>query len=464
MPKKWFENCLRKIVCFADIGEQGANKLFSPTLLGLALIDGYDAMGLSVSKPLMRASLESELAEISASLFLFPPPSLLSPSLISFFIRKKNSTGCPWQKLEKLQRNSLPHSTKNFPSWYRSKISIFPPLVSLVTSQHTAMGRYFNTYGVDFQVVTPSYSSCGRCDGIMDLKAKGLEKWREGKTRNSPDLKTGEEKLLNCPGCNITLSLPNTATTVFDHTCPLCKFQVGGVKKWFCYEFFSHPPLKVLSVQAKNSNNFYHICPYCYNNPPVQDELNMPCFKCSGFNCLFFSTIFWFLTFCSAAPCALASGSTPPFRPCPGCGKGKFRIKVPFFFLHFCSFFSGFDQFPKKRKIGPNGSLFTAACSEFQSGCKASFNLPAETSSVTVDTNKQCPRCSAPSQPCYHVTINFRKVVLGVGKMLEGCLSGCDRNINDLLIMQNQEPISRFLIPPSKLASSSHLFFGLFFS
>lgn len=48
----------RSYVALAD------EKYFVPGVLGMGLVEGYDAMGLEMSKPHLRAQLESDLKEI----------------------------------------------------------------------------------------------------------------------------------------------------------------------------------------------------------------------------------------------------------------------------------------------------------------------------------------------------------------------------------------------------------------
>lgn len=45
--------------------EKTNNNLFAPTTLGVALVGGYDAMGLDFSKPRLRAEMESDMKDIS---------------------------------------------------------------------------------------------------------------------------------------------------------------------------------------------------------------------------------------------------------------------------------------------------------------------------------------------------------------------------------------------------------------
>lgn len=44
---------------------------FLPGFLGLALVDSYNTMGFEMSKPVLRAHLESELVQICNGCFLF---------------------------------------------------------------------------------------------------------------------------------------------------------------------------------------------------------------------------------------------------------------------------------------------------------------------------------------------------------------------------------------------------------
>ena len=44
---------------------KGPQNLFHPTTLGIALVEAYDAMGLELSKPFLRAKQEAELCDIS---------------------------------------------------------------------------------------------------------------------------------------------------------------------------------------------------------------------------------------------------------------------------------------------------------------------------------------------------------------------------------------------------------------
>jgi hypothetical protein len=74
------------------------------------------------------------------------------------------------------------------------------------------MARYFDPLGIDYTTQVASFSTCGGCQNRMELKSKG------------------EDFALRCLACNVTLSLPKSLeVTPYNHTCPLCQFQVRGL-------------------------------------------------------------------------------------------------------------------------------------------------------------------------------------------------------------------------------------------
>lgn len=60
---------------------------FVPGLLGMGLVEGYDAMGLTISKPHLRAQLEADLKAISEG--RKQPQVVLAEQVVHF--RKKIS-------------------------------------------------------------------------------------------------------------------------------------------------------------------------------------------------------------------------------------------------------------------------------------------------------------------------------------------------------------------------------------
>lgn len=191
----------------AKIQERGyAEKVgsnFKPTELGLALVQGYDAMGFELSKPNMRAKMEADMNAISRN------------------ARSKDSV--------------LEENLKMYKSVFlkvRKKAKIL--------DSHVA--KYFATIGHSSKTTKRSISRCGKCGNMMDL------------------CKEGDTRFVKCDECGDVHNIPKHGNpSGFDHTCPICNYQVLQIDKenssyHICPHCFNNSPP---DIENAADNNFY---------------------------------------------------------------------------------------------------------------------------------------------------------------------------------------------------------------
>ncbi|KAM3961071.1 LOW QUALITY PROTEIN: topoisomerase 3-alpha [Aphomia sociella] len=174
---------------------------FVPGVLGMGLVDGYDAMGLEISKPHLRAQLEADLKAISEG--SKQPHQVLAEQVAKY----KEVYRIVTAKANELD-NALAERFDEQPSQYTS------PTI--------------NTN------VMPAVLKCPKCGNDMILRQK----------KNNP-----EEFYIGCmsyPNCKNSLWLPSIVKTlqVLDETCPSCGPSYKKIKFEWRNNSISHiyPP------------------------------------------------------------------------------------------------------------------------------------------------------------------------------------------------------------------------------
>jgi DNA topoisomerase-3 len=205
-----------------------ANQRFSPTQLGIALVEGYNSMGYQLNKPDLRREMEAECNHVAAG--------------------RKTKEEVMESILSKMRQ------------CYATATQDAHKLDEAVARHFSRLGSNNNTT----QIIQQRFSECGMCHNQMALKQ---ERTGRGPVRR---------KLLYCSTCNVGWSLPrgNVRPKTENEnggppvTCPICSFQVVQVFRGEGYE-----------------GNGYHACPKCFSDPPPDHggSRNGGEFRC--FNC-----------------------------------------------------------------------------------------------------------------------------------------------------------------------------------
>ncbi|CAM9767021.1 unnamed protein product, partial [Chrysoparadoxa australica] len=203
--------------------ENGGTGLFYPTILGLALVEGYDDIGYALSKPFLRAAQELDCTKVAQG-------QLAKDDAI---------------------RNCLTQMKEAFQECQRN-----------ATKLDAAVGKHFGPVGEgegsSLARGGRAISKCGKCRSSMDLKV----------TRG--DHGAVAPRNVYCSTCRLGLEVPrkgNISKREPPFECPICQFQVLEVKKGRGYE-----------------GRGYTLCPWCYSNPPPESSAveAFKCFQCSA--------------------------------------------------------------------------------------------------------------------------------------------------------------------------------------
>ena len=214
---------------------KNAEQRFEPQPLGIALVEGYNAMGYQLNKPDLRRATEYECNQVARGIK-----------------RKDEIVPLILAKMKEIFEGSVREASK----------------------LDEAVGRRFSRRGTtnDTTTVQTRFSQCGTCSSTMSLRR---EKGNQG-----PGI---VQHLVHCNTCSEAHFLPrkgkfqpktdddNNSSKV---TCPICNFQVLSVTRGNGYE-----------------GNGYNVCPKCYNDPPPEyggsgdGSTNLVCFKCSHPTC-----------------------------------------------------------------------------------------------------------------------------------------------------------------------------------
>ena len=222
-----------------EYAAKDGNQRFTPTQLGIALVEGYNAMGYQLNKPDLRRETESECNLIAAG-------HKTKDEVVQYVLSKMRACY--------LEVSQNAHKLDE------------------------AIARHYNRLGsnnVTSQLLRAQFSTCGGCLTMMALKQE------RGNGRNGPG-----RKILYCSTCSSGLTLPrgiHSPKTEGNNgegaptMCPICGYQVIYNGRGDGYE-----------------GNGYHFCPKCYNEPPTehggaQGGGSFRCFNCHHPTCSFAS-------------------------------------------------------------------------------------------------------------------------------------------------------------------------------
>lgn len=215
-----------------EYATKDASQKFTPTRLGIALVEGYNSMGYQLNKPDLRREMEAECNLIASG-------QKNKDQVVSAILAKmRQCFEVVRQDAHKLDAAVRRH---------------FPPLGS---SNDTT------------QVIQANFSICGVCSNGMALK----------QARNT----TRRGKILYCNTCRAGWNMPRgqpVPKTENDQLggapvrCPICQFQVIRITRGDGYE-----------------GNGYHVCPKCSAEPPAAhggaaNAGDFKCFSCQHPTC-----------------------------------------------------------------------------------------------------------------------------------------------------------------------------------
>jgi DNA topoisomerase-3 len=152
---------------------------FIPTDLGLALVEGYNSMGLKLNKPYLRAAMEADCQKI-----------------VRGETNKITVVAACLKEMELRFRQAQEQA---------SKLDV-------------AVAKYFGGVGDEdistYNIIRTNFSTCGTCNGKMDLRSEN---------ENNDDEAT---MFLYCMSCKKGMKLPRGELQPFDGRCAICNFQV----------------------------------------------------------------------------------------------------------------------------------------------------------------------------------------------------------------------------------------------
>eukprot|EP01090_Pellita_catalonica_P018509 TRINITY_DN600_c0_g1_i1.p1 TRINITY_DN600_c0_g1~~TRINITY_DN600_c0_g1_i1.p1 ORF type:complete len:449 (-),score=40.53 TRINITY_DN600_c0_g1_i1:39-1385(-) len=232
------------------------------------------------------------------------------------------------------------------------------------TQQATVMdmivSKYFAPIGrTQFQSERRNFSTCGACGTTMSMRVI-----------------SERQRMVFCTGCDKALQIPSKgAISPAKHTCPLCQYEAISV--------------------TKEGKNPYTICPYCYNNPPADQQMHQ--------------TGSFFCWMCSAEQCPL-SGKKKTYKVCTcnSCGKEVHLQKL-------------------------DGKYFLG-CLNYRVCRMSRIFFPSTTADVTVLENT-CRNHT--DMQLLQFTFNRQP---GVPPRISGCVKGCEPTLNSILDSNNYGP------------------------
>jgi DNA topoisomerase-3 len=197
------------------------NLKFSPTQLGIALVEGYNSMGYQLNKPDLRRETEAECNLIAAG--------------------QKTAEEVVLRLLEKMQQ------------CYRTAVQEAHLL-------DRAVARHYQSLGDTSTVVQQQFTLCGACRHPMTLKHN-----TQGRVTR---------KMLQCATCSQTWALPRGQPQPKRDAqnqpviCPLCQYQVVQITTGDGY-----------------TGSGYTVCPHCFSNPPSGHAPDFRCLNCTNTEC-----------------------------------------------------------------------------------------------------------------------------------------------------------------------------------
>lgn len=244
---------------------KNAQQEFTPTDLGIALVEGYNSMGYQLNKPDLRREVEYECNLVANGQKTMD--DIMEPILAKMKVCFEHVT---------LEAHKLDE----------------------------AVARHFTPLGQTRSLVLQArFSQCGVCQNFMALKET-----QPRQNGNNAGGNNQTRKIVYCETCRVGLTLPK-AEQMEPSTaqgngrgppvhCPICQFQV----------------VKVIG----SSGNGYTVCPKCYTDPPgdhggdPSGGETFPCFKCRH-------------PTCSLAQ-GTQGGDVQVFR-CQFCAQGKIMLR-----------------------------------------------------------------------------------------------------------------------------------------
>jgi DNA topoisomerase III len=200
--------------------------VFVPTTLGIALYEGYAAVGFNryqqLAKPHLRAAMETDMKKISAG--------------------------------TRAKHDVLADNLAMYRALFLRVRAVAARTLDL------AFARRFEPSTAT--LVAADFSTCGRCEHSMQL----VELANSAQLRCTHCVANNNAEAND--GGGGMYELPNSAGGDIEprqHRCPLCNFQV----------------VEVVSRNGKP----YSVCPYCYSNPPTDAPdapSRMACFACAA--------------------------------------------------------------------------------------------------------------------------------------------------------------------------------------
>ena len=223
---------------------------FRPTLLGLALYEAYDILGYSLTKPFLRANMESDCSRIARG-------EVDKNEVIKRHI--KDMRTC----FERVTRESN-------------------TIIQAVSQRFHRIGDPDSNFIINQRDI----SNCGSCGNMMELRSSVNQNTNNTNNNNNMEEEEEEEErkggrnnrykkrkrgpksqsathnpsnlsplsYLHCIHCSKSYSIPYNFKTLSlylpPHNCPLCNFQI-------------------VQVQT-NLDQTFSFCPSCYSNPPSQ--------------------------------------------------------------------------------------------------------------------------------------------------------------------------------------------------
>lgn len=234
--------------------KDGQNR-FTPTPLGVALVEAYNSMGYQLNRPYLRASMEADMAKIARG--QLGKDEVIKRCLAQMrecFIKINSEANKLDEAIVKYVLNGTNPQTGN------------PAAIMGVGRQNTNLSDSI----ADATILKPDCSTCGIC--LESMKLMHLIDEREY-----------EHRFLHCSPCSLTYSLPKAGDVArTSNICPICNFGV-------------------VSLRNLESNKEYKLCPKCYNSPPdypigpnqLVDDIegiragksHFTCYKCCHTSC-----------------------------------------------------------------------------------------------------------------------------------------------------------------------------------
>jgi hypothetical protein len=243
-----------------------------------------------------------------------------------------------------------------------------------------AVARHYERLGTNAaasSILRLRLSRCGTCNNYMDLKQVG-----RGNNNNN------RKKVLYCNTCTEGYLMPRGEISRYNdsqgnaHVCPICYFEVVQI-----------------SAGEGYTGKGYKVCPKCYTDSPFEYGGNASAdFKCFS---------------CTHPACSLAGGTNDgniEVYPCPFCSDGTGSITL--------------------RKSGTSG--YRLGCTNFQStGCGYTIWL-REASSITIDNDAICQRCSGNGKVYRRLKFLWKlgSVPPHLGSDYTGCIP-CDNKLRE---------------------------------